>query len=333
LLVLGNLAKGAGLFMDMPPELSTARRVIDLEITALAALRDSLDGAFVEAVQQALALEGRVICSGIGKSGHIARKIAATLASTGTPAYFVHAGEASHGDLGMITSADAVLALSRSGETRELDDLVHYCRRHGVTLIAMTAVADSALGRAADILLAIPDVEEACAETRAPTSSTTMMIALGDALAVALLEARGFRAEDFKAYHPGGKLGASLQTAGDLMHTGEELPLVKENARLEAAIAMISQKGLGCVGVVDGSGQMTGILTDGDVRRLVLSAARPEGIAGAMHHEPIVMAPEDLAADILRVMNGRKIMQVFIVEKGRPVGLIHMHDLLVAGVA
>ena len=318
--------------MDKRPELATARKVIELEIDALKALRDSLDGAFVAAVQAVLELDGRLICSGIGKSGHIARKIAATLASTGTPAYFVHAGEASHGDLGMITQADSVLALSRSGETRELDDLVHYCRRHGVTLIAMTAVAESALGRAGDICLAIPDVAEACAETRAPTSSTTMMIALGDALAVALLEARGFRAEDFKAYHPGGKLGASLQTAGDLMHSGEALPLVGETARLDAAIAMISEKGLGCVGVCDAAGRLAGILTDGDVRRLVLASDRPDMIAQAMHRNPVVMAPTDLAADILREMNARKITQIFIVEEGRPVGLVHMHDLLVAGV-
>ncbi len=318
--------------MDKRPELATARKVIELEIDALKALRDSLDGAFVAAVQAVLERDGRLICSGIGKSGHIARKIAATLASTGTPAYFVHAGEASHGDLGMITQADSVLALSRSGETRELDDLVHYCRRHGVTLIAMTAVAESALGRASDICLAIPDVAEACAETRAPTSSTTMMIALGDALAVALLEARGFRAEDFKAYHPGGKLGASLQTAGDLMHSGDALPLVGETARLDAAIAMISEKGLGCVGVSDAAGRLAGILTDGDVRRLVLAPSRPEAIAQAMHRNPVVMAPTDLAADILREMNARKITQIFIVEDGRPVGLVHMHDLLVAGV-
>lgn len=318
--------------MDKTAAIATARRVIDLEIEALGALRDRLDQGFVDAVRRVLLLEGRLICSGIGKSGHIARKIAATLASTGTPAYFVHAGEASHGDLGMITPADGVLALSRSGETRELDDLVHYCRRHGVTLIAMTAVADSALGRAADILLEIPDVEEACAETRAPTSSTTMMIALGDALAVALLEARGFRADDFKAYHPGGKLGASLQTAGDLMHSGDALPLVSDQARLDEAIAMISDKGLGCVGVTDRDGCLAGILTDGDVRRLVLAKARPEDIASAMHREPIVMARGDLAADILRVMNARKITQVFVVEAGRPVGVVHMHDLLVAGV-
>ncbi len=318
--------------MELTTELATAQRVIDMEIEALGALRDGLDQGFIDAVRRVLLLEGRLICSGIGKSGHIARKIAATLASTGTPAYFVHAGEASHGDLGMITPADAVLALSRSGETRELDDLVHYCRRHSVTLIAMTAVAGSALGRAADILLEIPDVEEACAETRAPTSSTTMMIALGDALAVALLEARGFRAQDFKAYHPGGKLGASLQTAGDLMHTGDALPLVREDARLNAAIAMISQKGLGCVGVTDGDGQLVGILTDGDVRRLVLSQTRPDDIASAMHHSPVMMAPGDLAADILRVMNARKITQVFVVDAGCPVGLVHMHDLLVAGV-
>ena len=318
--------------MDATGELAIAKKVIDLEIAALGALRDGLDGRFVEAVEAILALEGRVICSGIGKSGHIARKIAATLASTGTPAYFVHAGEASHGDLGMITPEDAVLALSRSGETRELDDLVHYCRRHGVTLIAMTAIADSALGRAANILLQIPDVEEACAETRAPTSSTTMMIALGDALAVALLEARGFRADDFKAYHPGGKLGASLQTAADLMHAGEALPLVDEAARLDAAIAMISEKGLGCVGVTDARGRLAGILTDGDVRRLVLAERRPEGIAEAMHRNPVAMAPGDLAADILRVMNARKITQVFVVEDGQPVGVVHMHDLLVAGV-
>ena len=313
--------------------LDAARRVISIEIDGMQALKDGLTEEFARAVEAISGLKGRVICTGIGKSGHVARKIAATLASTGTPAYFVHGAEASHGDLGMITTDDAIIALSRSGETRELGDLVAYSRRHGVTLIAMTAVADSSLATSADIRLLVPDVAEACNETRAPTTSTTTMMALGDALAVVLLESHGFRADDFKTFHPGGKLGASLVTAGELMQSGDAMPLVREDASLADAIAEISAKSLGCVGVTDPDGALVGILTDGDIRRLLARGERPDGVADAMGRGPFSVAPGDFAANLLRELNDRKITQLFVVEDARPVGIIHLHDLLRIGVA
>ncbi|MGB3165492.1 MAG: KpsF/GutQ family sugar-phosphate isomerase [Alteraurantiacibacter sp.] len=332
---MNDLAATSGVRRDMDDDaiLDAARRVIAVEIDGMRALQDSLSTDLAAAVRAIAALEGRVICTGIGKSGHVARKIAATLSSTGTPAYFVHGAEASHGDLGMITTDDAIIALSRSGETRELGDLVAYSRRHGVTLIAMTAVAESSLGSAADLRLLVPDMAEACTETRAPTTSTTTMMALGDALAVALLEMRGFRADDFKLYHPGGKLGASLVTAGELMHTGDAMPLAPESASLTDAIAEISHKGMGCVGITDSEGRLAGILTDGDVRRLLTRGERPDGVAEAMGRNPFAVAPDTLCAALLRDLNERKISQLFVLEDSRPVGIIHLHDLLRIGVS
>lgn len=314
-------------------DVSIGRDVIDAEIRSLHMLRDSLDDHFVQAVKSILGHSGRVICSGIGKSGHVARKIAATLASTGTPSHFVHASEASHGDLGMITQDDVVLALSRSGETSELSDLIHFCRRYGVTLIAMTACSKSTLGQLADIPLLVPDVDEACLATRAPTTSTTLMMALGDALAVALLTRRKFGASDFKIFHPGGKLGASLKTADELMHKASELPLARMSQPLEAAIQEISDKQLGCVGIIDDDSQLVGIITDGDVRRLALDPSAERTVMRAMSRDPLTITHDVLAADILRMMNTRKITQIFVVRDGRPEGIVHLHDLLIAGVA
>ncbi|OYX00365.1 MAG: KpsF/GutQ family sugar-phosphate isomerase, partial [Caulobacter vibrioides] len=274
---------------------------------------------------------GRVVCTGMGKSGHVARKIAATLASTGTQAMFVHPAEASHGDLGMIGPDDVVLALSKSGAGRELADTLAYAKRFSIPLIAMTAVAESPLGQAGDIVLLLPDAPEATAEVNAPTTSTTLQIALGDAIAVALLERRGFTASDFRVFHPGGKLGAMLRTVGDLMHGEDELPLIAADAAMSDALLVMSEKRFGAVGVVDDAGLLAGMITDGDLRRHM------DGLLGhtageVMTHAPLTIGPGALAAEALKVMNERRITVLFVVEGGRPVGILHVHDLLRAGV-
>lgn len=318
---------------SVPTDIATARRVLGLESEALDALAAALDHSFVAAVEAILAASGRTILTGVGKSGHVARKIAATLASTGTPSLFVHPAEASHGDLGMISEGDVVVALSKSGETRELSDVLAYTRRFAIPLIGMTAGAASTLAQAADVKLLIPDVAEACAETNAPTTSTILMMALGDALAVALLERRGFNADRFKLFHPGGKLGAMLRTAADVMHTGEELPLVPLGAPFTDGVKRISEKGFGVVGVTDTIGHLKGIVTDGDLRRAIAAGLQPATIDEIMTRNPTTVGPNELAAAILRAFNERRRQHVFVVEEGRPVGLIHLHDLLKAGVA
>ena len=313
--------------------ITIARRVLQLEAEALTLLAQGLDDRFVRAVDTILAAKGRVICTGIGKSGHVARKIAATMASTGTQAYFVHATEASHGDLGMIGQDDVVLALSKSGETTELADMLGYAKRYSIPLIGMTAKADSTLGRAADILLQVPDAAEACAETNAPTTSTTLMIALGDALAVALLESKGFKADHFKVFHPGGKLGAMLRTAGDVMHRSTELPLVASGAPFIDGVKAMTSKGFGVLGVTNPDGTLAGLVTDGDLRRYITTGKPVATIDDVMTKSPRTADPSSLAADVLRIMNERKITQMFVLDGGKPVGLIHMHDLLKAGLA
>ncbi len=313
--------------------LTIARRVLQLEAEALVLLARGLDDRFVRAVDTILAAKGRVICTGIGKSGHVARKIAATMASTGTQAYFVHATEASHGDLGMIGQDDVVLALSKSGETKELADMLSYAKRYSIPLLGMTAKADSTLGRAADILLQVPDAAEACAETNAPTTSTTLMMALGDALAVALLESKGFKADHFKVFHPGGKLGAMLRTAGDVMHKSAELPLVTSGAPFIDGVNAMTAKGFGVLGVTNPDGTLAGLVTDGDLRRYITSGTPAATIDDVMTKSPRTADPASLAADVLRIMNERKITQMFVLDRGKPVGLIHMHDLLKAGLA
>lgn len=312
------------------------QRTLDVEIAGLQALRDGFDEGAAQVVRVIAGLEGRLICAGVGKSGHVARKIAATLASTGTPAQFVHPSEASHGDLGMITSADAVLALSKSGETRELGDMIAYCRRFGVSLIAMTSGRESALARGADHLLLIPDAEEACGETRAPTTSTTMMMAAGDALAVALIEARGFTANDFARFHPGGALGAALAAVDDLMHRGAQMPLVREGASMGEALIEMSQKGFGCIGVTAQDGRLCGIVTDGDLRRRMAPDLLEKTAGEVMTRDPLTAHEGLLAAEALRRMTAgqKKILQLFVVDaSGRPAGLLHIHDLLRAGVS
>lgn len=311
------------------------RRVLATEIAALESLAAMLGEEFNAAIAHLTVLKGRVILAGVGKSGHVARKIAATLASTGTPSLYVHPTEASHGDMGMITPDDAVIALSRSGETKELADMIGYCKRFNVCLMAMTCKADSTLARQSNFLLALPDAPEACAETRAPTTSTTLQIALGDAIAVALLEAKGFTAGDFKTFHPGGALGASLASVSDLMHTGEAVPLVTQNTPMSDALLIMSEKGFGCVGVTDENGHMRGIITDGDLRRHMGPLLTGKSAAQVMTAAPKTASPDELAANALRRMTQEvpKVMQLFVIQDGAPAGIVHLHDLLRAGLA
>jgi arabinose-5-phosphate isomerase len=310
---------------------SVGRRVLLTEAEALRHMAEGLGEAFEQAVEVLSQAQGRIVCTGVGKSGHVGRKIAATLASTGTPALFVHATEASHGDLGMIGTGDVVVALSKSGETRELADVVAYTRRFSIPLLAITSNPGSALGRAADVRLLIPDAPEAADAVNAPTTSTTLQMALGDALAVALLERRGFTATDFSAFHPGGQLGSALRTARDLMHSGVELPLVPPDAPMQRALIVMTEKRFGVVGVVDADARLVGVVTDGDLRRHM------EGLLGhtageVMTTGPKTAAPGMLAAEALKIMNDARITVLFVVEKGRPVGILHVHDLLRAGV-
>lgn len=313
--------------------LAAGRRVIDEEAAALTALSGNLGEAFIKAVNALATAKGRVVVTGMGKSGHVARKIAATLASTGTPAIYIHPGEASHGDLGMITADDFIIALSRSGETSELGDLIAHARAQGLTLLAITTQAASTLATTASIALILPDVAEACAATGAPTTSTTMMLALGDALAVALLERKGFTAEDFKRFHPGGQLGAMLRTVGDLMHVGREMPLVASGTSLPEALEEMSAKGFGCLGITGQDGTLIGILTDGDVRRMMARGDRAETIDQAMMASPITLTPDTRASIALALMNTRRITQLFVLENGKLAGIVHMHDFLRAGVS
>jgi arabinose-5-phosphate isomerase len=306
------------------------RRVLRTEAEALGALADGLDGAFSKAVALIQALKGQVVCTGVGKSGHVARKISATLASTGTPSVFVHATEASHGDLGIVRGKDAVLALSKSGETKELADVVAYAKRFGIPLVAVTAVADSALGRAADVLLELPNAPEAAEGVDAPTTSTTLQIAIGDALAVALVESRGFTAKDFRVFHPGGKLGSLLRTVADLMHRGREVPTVSPAASMKDALLVMTEKHFGCVGVVE-DGRLQGMITDGDLRRH-MEGLLAHKAGEVMTRDPLTVAPGTLAGEALKLMNDRGVTVLFVVEGGKPVGILHVHDLLRAGV-
>jgi arabinose-5-phosphate isomerase len=298
-----------------------------------AAIHDGLGQSFIAAVDLISAARGRLIVTGMGKSGHVGRKIAATFASTGTPAFFVHPSEASHGDLGMITPDDAIMALSWSGETAELKDLIDYSRRFRIGLIAVTAVTDSTLGRAADVVLAMPQAREACPHNLAPTTSTLMQAALGDALAIALLESRGFTAVDFGHFHPGGRLGAMLKFVRDIMHTGAEIPLATVGARMSEAIAEMTAKTFGCVGITDRHGHLVGIITDGDLRRHMSANLLDLAVEEVMTPQPRTVRPDQLVSEALELLNSSKKTQLMVVDGGKPVGVVHFHDLLRAGVA
>ena len=312
----------------MADYIETARRVIATEIAGLEALASGLGDEFSRAVAMMLEVRGRVIVSGMGKSGHVGRKIAATLASTGTPAQFVHPAEASHGDLGMVTEADLALVLSNSGETPELADLIAHTRRFKIPLVGVASRPGSTLLRQSDVALVLPQAQEACGNGIVPTTSTTMTLALGDALAVALMEHRRFTPEHFRTFHPGGKLGALLAKVGDL--ASSDLPLVAQDAPMSDALLVISQKGYGVTGVTDADGRLAGIITDGDLRRHMegLLSRRAHEV---MTHSPRVIEPEALAAAALAEMQARKITCLFAVEDGRPVGILHIHDCLRAG--
>lgn len=318
--------------------ISAARRAIEIETAGMNALLAALGGSLgvqVEtAVNTIMKATGRVIVSGMGKSGHVGRKIAATLASTGTPASFVHPAEASHGDLGMITTNDVVLLLSNSGESAELKDILNYCARFSVPMIAITANATSTMGRAADIVLQLPKAEEACPNGLAPTTSTLLQLALGDAIAMALLEAKGFSADDFRNYHPGGKLGARIKHARDIMHRKDEVPLVKAGTSVGDAIAVLSDKRFGCVGIVDASGGLVGMITDGDLRRNMKTELSTCPVEDIMTRNPTTIFSHILAVEVIELINTKRITAVFVVDENhKPEGLIHIHDLLREGVS
>ena len=319
---------------DRSRAISTGRRVMATEAAALGLFADQLGAAFADAVELMLSAKGRVIVSGMGKSGHVARKIASTMASTGTPAQFVHPAEASHGDLGMVTGDDVVLVLSNSGETKELADIVAHTRRFSIPLIGVASRPGSTLLKAADIALALPAAPEACSVGLAPTTSTTLTMALGDALAVALMERRDFTTERFAEFHPGGKLGAQLVRVSDLMATGGAIPLVPEDAAMPDALLVMTQKGYGVAGTTDTQGRLTGVITDGDLRRnmagLLERAVRDVATPG-----PRTIGPDRLAQEALGLMNAHKITCLFVTEGDaptRPLGILHLHDCLRAGV-
>jgi len=324
--------------------IDSAVRTLDAEAEGIAALSAALRDGLGRALNAAIELirtshkdetaRGRLIVTGMGKSGHVARKLAATFASTGTPAFFVHPSEASHGDLGMIQDEDVVLALSWSGETAELKNIIDYAKRRNIALIGMTSDANSTLGRAADVVLALPQAREACPHNLAPTTSSLMQLALGDALAIALLDSRGFSAQQFHVLHPGGRLGALLKFARDVMRTGDAIPVAKTGSRMAEAVVEMSSKGLGCIGIVDTHGQLCGIITDGDLRRWIerhgLTDATVDEI---MTRNPKSCRPDQLVSEVIEALNSSKITAMFVVEGNRPAGVVHLHDLLRIGVA
>jgi arabinose-5-phosphate isomerase len=314
----------------------SALRTLETEGSGISAIASALQGplgtAFAATVELIRKAKGRVIVTGLGKSGHVARKIAATLASTGTPAFFVHAAEAGHGDLGMITADDVILALSWSGEQPEMKTLITYAKRFRIAVIAMTAESDSTLSQAADIALTLPKAREACPHNLAPTTSSLMLLALGDALAIALLEGRGFTSVDFSVLHPGGKLGAMLKYVRDLMHTGETVPLKPLGTKMSDALVEMTSKGFGCVGIVDARGTITGIVTDGDLRRHMGPDLMSAQVDDVMTKNPKTIRGDLLASEALEILNSSKITALIVTEASKPVGIVHLHDILRAGV-
>jgi arabinose-5-phosphate isomerase len=329
--------KAGSMSDDQALVIQSALRTLDAEGSGIAALaaamRDGLGRALIGAVDLIKGSQGRLIVTGMGKSGHVARKLAATFASTGTPAFFVHPSEASHGDLGMITKDDVIIALSWSGETVELKNLIDYSKRFKIGLIAITAEAGSTLGRAATVVLALPAAREACPHNLAPTTSSLMQLALGDALAIALLESRGFSERDFHVFHPGGRLGALLKFVRDVMRTDASVPLIPLGSRMSDAIMEISAKGIGCVGVTDARGQIVGIITDGDLRRHMGPGLTEAKVDDIMTQGPKICRPDQLVSEVIELLNSSKITTIFVVENTKPVGIVHLHDLLRIGVA
>ena len=314
-------------------DVEVAKQTIDREIEALKAMENELDGDLTTVVDVLQKTKGRVIVTGMGKSGHIGRKIAATFASTGTPAFFLHPGEASHGDLGMITKDDTVIAISNSGESKELSDILVYCRRFSVPLVAITKNPESSLGKNCNYILKLPANREACPLGLAPTSYTTATLVLGDVLAADLVVRKGFTEDDFHLRHPGGKLGSILRHVSDVMHTGDEMPLIKDNAIMQDALIVMSEKMLGCVGITNNNGDLIGIITDGDLRRWMSPDLISEKVSKVMTKNPKTISPDALIAEAVNVMNntGRGITNLFVVKGTKPIGLIHIHDCLRAG--
>ena len=316
-------------------DIASAKRTIDKEVEALRMMENSFDESLTKALDLMQSCKGRVIVTGMGKSGHIARKIAATLASTGTPSFFVHPSEASHGDLGMLTTDDVVIAISNGGESKELADILLYCKRFNIPLVAITKNPDSTLGKNSNLILKLPNDGEACPLGLAPTSSTTATLVMGDVLAIDLMERKGFSATDYKQRHPGGKLGAILSKVSDLMHTGSEMPLIGEDAIMQDALIEMTAKMLGCVGIVDKEGNLIGIITDGDLRRWMSPGLILEKVSTVMTKNPKTIGPDALAVEALKTMNttGKGITNLFVLDGKKPIGLIHIHDCLRAGVA
>ena len=312
-------------------DIKIARKTLQTEIEGLKALEKWLDKDFADAVELIHRSKGNVVLSGMGKSGHIAHKIAATLSSTGTPAIFVHPGEASHGDLGVISKKDVLILLSNSGETSELRDIIDYAKRFSIPMIGIVRRKTSVLSSAADIALVLPDIPEAC-KVNAPTTSTTMMLALGDALAVALLERRGFNESDFQVFHPGGKLGTAFIKVKDLMHTGKKLPVVQEHTLMADVLIEMSSKSFGCTSVIDKNGQLAGIITDGDLRRHMDDGITKRTAKEIMTKSPVTIEEHGLATKSLAIMQEKAITSLFIIKNKKPVGILHIHDLLRAGV-
>ncbi|MCP3473047.1 KpsF/GutQ family sugar-phosphate isomerase [Bradyrhizobium sp. CCGUVB1N3] len=319
------------------PDIESALRTLETESGGIGALATALKGplgaSFTAAIEMIRKAKGRVVVTGLGKSGHMARKIAATLASTGTPAFFVHAAEAGHGDLGMITTDDVIMALSWSGEQPEMKNLVNYSARFAIPMIAVTSNAGSALGQAADTVIELPKAREACPHNLAPTTSTLMQAAIGDAIAIALLEGRGFTALEFAHFHPGGKLGAMLKFVRDYMRTGAEIPVKPLGTKMSEAVVEMSAKGLGCVCIVSGTGEIAGIITDGDLRRHMRPDLLTATVDDIMTKQPKTVPPSMLATEMIEVLNTGKITTLIVAEASKVVGIVHLHDLLRAGVA
>lgn len=314
-------------------DISCAIKTIEREVEAINQLKSSLNSCLTVALDMMENAKGRIIITGMGKSGHIGKKIAASLASTGTPSFFVHPAEASHGDLGMITEDDVIIAISNSGESRELIDILNYSKRFGIKLIAITKNLDSSLGKAGDVVLLLPNNGEACPLGLAPTSSTTATLVLGDILTACMIERKGFTKSDFNVRHPGGKLGSILQRVSDLMHVGQDMPLLEEHANMKNVLLEMTSKRLGCVGLVNQNGKLTGLITDGDLRRCLSEKILDEKALNVMTRNPKTVSKDVMAAEVLKIMHDKKITNMFVVEGDVPIGVIHIHDLLDNGVA